>query len=606
MDPISNENLKNHKRKVKKMQSSRNTLQPLLPLKSAEIANGDNTYTSFPYHTLNEGAIYEGYGNLVDWILNKQTVCIDGYSGVFWSEIRETLKTELEKRGLSVNFIETHDFLKSESEIKRLTEEFMGEKDSVWGKKATINLSDFYNIADLKQVKINNGSEVNIVMGTGAALFNTDGSLIYLDVPKNEIQYRMRASAISNLGFNSADTAFDMYKRFFFVDWVVLNKHKREIFNRIDLIVDTQWANELTWMTAIDWKNGLRQLSNSFIRARPWFEKGAWGGQWMKEKLGLNPAEINYAWSFELITPENGILFEHNGNLLETAFDSLMIANEVDLLGKHAGTMGEDFPIRFNFLDTFKGGNLSIQCHPTVNYIQENFGETLTQDETYYILDNEENALVYLGFQEEINPAEFKEALISSQKLNTQIEITDYVQALVAKKHDLFLIPNGTIHSAGVNNLVLEISATPYLFTFKMYDWVRLDLNGKPRPINIEHAFNNLNFERKGKKVTKELISKQQSIDKGKGWEVIHLPTHEDHFYDIHRLEFEHDITVNTGNTCHVLMLVEGDAVEVVSENRSRKVYQYAETFIIPAAAKSYTLTNKGKEKAKVVKAFLK
>jgi mannose-6-phosphate isomerase class I len=106
--------------------------------------------------------------------------------------------------------------------------------------------------------------------------------------------------------------------------------------------------------------------------------------------------------------------------------------------------------------------------------------------------------------------------LEESQETGNEIEIEKYVQSHPAQKHDLFLIPNSTVHSAGAGNMVLEISATPYIFTFKMYDWVRLDLEGNPRPINIDHAFNNLDFNRKGKQVYRELISKPQVIEQAR------------------------------------------------------------------------------------------
>ncbi|RYY69743.1 MAG: hypothetical protein EOO13_08625 [Chitinophagaceae bacterium] len=348
-------------------------------------------------------------------------------------------------------------------------------------------------------------------------------------------------------------------------------------------------------------------MTTDVVRARPWFEAGTWGGDWMKEHIPqLNQHEVNYAWSFELIAPENGVVLESNKNLLEISFDWLMELQTTAVLGRDAERFGTEFPIRFDFLDTFEGGNLSIQCHPSLEYIQTNFGENITQDETYYMLDCKDDAKVYLGFQDDIDPAAFKTALESSVEENKAIDIEKYVSSFPAHKHDLFLIPNGTIHSSGVNNMVLEISATPYIFTFKMYDWVRLDLDGNPRPINIDHAFNNLNFERKGDRVAEELISKPAVIHASNGMRIIDLPTHKDHFYKIERLEFEKGIALETKNQCHVLMLVEGSSVLVKTKNGRTVRFNYAETFIVPAAAGTYEIINEGGTEAKVVRAFIK
>ena len=168
-----------------------------------------------------------------------------------------------------------------------------------------------------------------------------------------------------------------------------------------------------------------------------------------------------------------------------------MYADNKALQGdKCALRFGLEFPIRFDFLDTFNGDNLSIQCHAGAEYLSRYFGETLPQDESYYILDAKDDSCVYLGFQEGVSEATFREKLEASFLIGQSVSIEEFVQRHVSQRHDYFTIPHGTVHGAGKNNLVLEISSTPYIFTFKMYDWLRVDLDGEPRTLNIEVGLN--------------------------------------------------------------------------------------------------------------------
>lgn len=587
------------------MPAYRKTAQPLLPKHHEPSPPGE--YDPYPVYPLDDGKIEHGFLPLASHLLGHSQIVMDGYVGVLWDHLRDQLDQAFQDLGVRSRWISIVEALRPAEEIETLIEPFLGGDDPIFGKRFTGTLTDFFDIPSLPSKTEPRNAEIVIYYGTGASLITDDAYLVYVDVPKNEIQYRARAGSIRNLGTTKAADPGAMYKRFYFVDWVVLNAHKAALLPKIDLYVDEQETETPALISGAALREALSEMGHSYCRVRPWFEPGPWGGQWMKERIPQLVKDVpNYAWSFEMIAPEQGIVLESSGHLLEVSFDLLMAHDERAILGDHAARFGQQFPIRFDFLDTVSGGNLSVQCHPRPSYIRRHFGEDFTQDETYYILDTKPEAKVYLGFQEDIDPEEFRSALENSFQHGTPVEIERFVRTLPSEKHRLFLIPNGTIHCSGTDNLVLEISATPYIFTFKMYDWLRLDLQGKPRPLNIQRAFDNLYFERRGELVDRTLVAQRILVDEGSDWQIYHLPTHPSHFYDVHRIEFNTTVDVHTEGSPHLLMLVEGTSLRLETCNEKSQRFNYAETFLVPAAADCYRLINEGTTPTKVVKAYLK
>ena len=586
-----------------KQEIIRETAQFEIPLKKEVRALG---YDIYPTHNIGEGLIYIGYEALAKELSSFDCIKIDGYVGILFDDVREKLDAAFLNLGIKPSWINIQDALKKEEEINSLVGPFLGGDDPVFGKLADFDLKAIFDVAKLNSLAQMDSRNPVIFYGTGAHLVPRAGKTVFFEISKNEIQYRSRAGSVFNLGATQPDDPKKMYKRFYFVDWVLLNNHKNNIKNEIDYLVDGQRKDEVTWIHGEAWRDSIKSLVTGPIRVRPWFEPGAWGGQWIREKIkGLSEDVVNYAWSFELIVPENGIIIESSGVMLEYSFDFLMFNAGREILGEDFGTYQYEFPIRFDFLDTFDGGNLSIQCHPQKKYIQEHFGEKITQEETYYILDRKNDAMVYLGFQEGVTPSDFQHALEKSVEDKEAIDITRFVQAFESQKHGLYLIPPGTIHSSGVDNLVLEISSTPYIYTFKMYDWLRVDLDGNPRPLNIDRGMDNLVFDRAGAKVEEELISKPIVIESTPNWELQHLPTHKEHLYDVHRFSIKTAVTVKTYGKAHVLSLVEGEKLKIKTKERS-SIFCYAESFVIPAATGEYTIENLSSKPIMVVKSFIK
>jgi mannose-6-phosphate isomerase class I len=379
-----------------------------------------------------------------------------------------------------------------------------------------------------------------------------------------------------------------------------------------DYILDTNIKDHPKMLSGNAFREGLKTVVTKPFSVVPYFDPGPWGGQWMKEKFGLDKNVDNYAWCFNCVPEENSMYLYYGDTRFETPAINLVFYQPVELLGQavHA-RFGDEFPIRFDFLDTMEGGNLSLQVHPTIEYIQEKFGMHYTQDESYYMIDAGDDGSVYLGLKEGIDPDEMIKELRQAEEKEIIFDDTKYIQNWPARKHDHFLIPGGTVHCSGKNSLVLEISSTPYIFTFKLWDWGRKGLDGKPRPINIAHGTNVIQWDRTTEWTRGQLINKIDRIAEGDGWIEERTGLHYREFIETRRHWFTKKVTHNTNDGINVLNLVEGKEAVIESPANAFEPFtvHYAETFIVPAKVGEYTIspgTVIEGQKCATIKAFVR
>lgn len=448
---------------------------------------------------------------------NHYVMVVECYQGVNHDELMEQFK----KLEADLFIQSTFAFL-PEDKIRELTFPDVTD-DATFGYMTRLSYCDFidHEKADYLRLKVQETTGLAIVYGHGAAnVIREYDCLVYADMARWEIQLRQRQHKVCNLGIKNFDEeAGDQYKRGYFVDWRICDKLKQELFEKADYWLDTNKANDPKMIKAQTLLNGLDLVAGSPFRMVPYFDPGPWGGQWMKEVFGLDKKAVNYAWSFDGVPEENSLMFEIEGKLFETPCINLVFYKSNELLGEPVvSRFGKEFPIRFDFLDTMDGGNLSLQVHPTTQYIHETFGVNYTQDESYYLLDTKPDATVYLGVKTGIDPLEMMADMQNARDTGEKFEAEKYINIFPAKKHDHFLIPNGTIHCSGANSMVLEISATPYIFTFKLYDWGRMGMNGEPRAINLEHGKNVIQYERDTEYCLENLVGQIETVATGDGW----------------------------------------------------------------------------------------
>lgn len=436
--------------------------------------------------------------------------------------------------------------------------------------------------------------------------------------PMNSI-LRIRRGEYANIGKERTGIINRTIRRCYYCDFECAVQLRKNLFATgcIDWYFLDNDQQHLQMMPFAAFADICAQLVKYPFRAKPCYLEGVWGGSYMKRLRNLPKEMRNCAWVFDFIPMEVSVVVEAGSEKLDINYCSFVHKEGVNLMGRKAVDHFQGyFPIRFNYDDSYHStGNMSIQCHSGGAFNVENYNEFGRQDESYYVVITGHEAKTFIGFRDDADiPAFFKE-IEAADTEHKECDYMKYVSYEESVPGLQVMLPAGTIHSSGRNQVILEIgSLTIGSYTYKMYDYLRLDFDGKQRPIHTHLGELNVAQHRRTSVIhdphSPDYIVQKPRLDvSGDGWEEYILGENSQMYISLRRLEFEKVCEQNTkGEKFHVLTLVDGDNVLVRSKEHPEHCFEmeFMDIVCVPADMGEYEIVNLGREPICVHKTTLR
>ena len=298
---------------------------------------------------------------------------------------------------------------------------------------------------------------------------------------------------------------------------------------------------------------------------KPYYKKVIWGGNKIKTFFNRdieNSTNIGESWEISA----------HKDGLSKIENESFNEMNLMDLFNdknKRREVFGykclemKKFPVLVKFIDAKT--NLSIQVHPDDNYAKINENDS-GKNEVWYIMDCKEDAKIIYGFKDKVKKENLVEAINN---------IEDNVKYINVKKGDFISIPAGTIHAICGGILLCEIQQTSDI-TYRVYDWGRKGLDGKPRQLHTKKALDVINIENKSQRYNFFNFTDSKNI-------------YNSNNFNIDIINVKGNLTTASNkDSFNVYIVLEGNGS--IKSNNFEKVLDKGSTFLIPAELGTYTL----------------
>ena len=297
-----------------------------------------------------------------------------------------------------------------------------------------------------------------------------------------------------------------------------------------------------------------------------------WGGNRLRPYKGLAPSDepIGESWEVSVVPGSTSII--SNGELVGRALDEVIESDPENILGKSVSERyGGRLPLLVKFIDAKR--DLSIQVHPNDEMAQREHGK-MGKSEMWYVIKADAGSHLYAGFRQHITPYEYQHRVADGT-------ITEVLADHPVKAGDVFYLPAGRVHAICGGILLAEVQQSSDV-TYRIYDYNRPGMDGKPRELHTELAAKALDYHVERNYRTEYAESHNRAI------QIIDSP-----YFDVrvmqvtapfHRNLLKYDSFI-------ISMCIEGDCKIRVRSTGTEIVLREGNSTLVPAAIADYDVT---------------
>jgi len=560
------------------------------------------------------------------------SAALDGWYGVDWKRLRTGLLAAAKAQGLRLEIVSTMGLYKAEAEIDSYRQPYVTDDPSFGRANQRGVLEDILDgqkIAALKSSLVTctaDNVDAIIVLGPGADIEELDGLFdvrFYADFTMQPLLWQMWDGKLLTFGREEPAKNYT-WKKYYYCDFYLLLKQKKNVFARMDYYIDAVDAENLKLMSAADYNLIIDELVRRPIKQVKITQPGPWGSYRFKEIYDEIPGLENMAWN-ELAGIELSILVDVGKETLTMPCQNIM-QRPVQIVGERVHREYPDLLPLQVWLDdgyfkervSYERASMPIHNHPDTDYVKRNFNEPLGRYETYYIVEAYEDAGTMMGFKESANLEEY-ERLCRESKNQKVFDWQKFICRWPTNVGDLFLIPPGTEHGHGGNQMILEMDTGPSVagteYSFFTYDFARNTWDDKaktmtapPMKMHIEHSFRNNKWRRE--KYVSDHLRARPVVVRGDGDSRMDRFTSVDEMpFEIERFVFTKPMTHSTGGRyLQIPTLTVGKTVLIRSKQDPalQTTIEFLQACLIPAGFGDYEFISPDGSQCTVVMIRLK
>jgi hypothetical protein len=495
-------------------------------------------------------------------------VAIDGWYGVDWAGLQMGLRDAAHSQGVALEVFSTTGLFKSADQIEAYRRRYVTDDPSFGYVNSDGVLEDILDAAKIAAMKtrLSDRTESHVdmlvVIGPGAAISALEGLYdlrFYADFTMQPLLWQMWDGKLVTFGCD-VPVANYQWKKYYYCDFYLLLRQKKKAFAGMDYYIEAADAKNLKLASADAYNAIVDELVKGPIKQVKITQPGPWGSYRFKEIYDEIPGLENMAWN-ELAGIELSILVDVGAEAELNLPCQNIMQRPLELVGRYVHEKFPDLLPLQVWLDDgyfaepvpYERASMPIHNHPDTEYNQRNFNEPLGRYETYYIVEAYHDAGTMMGFKEDADLEEY-ERLCRDSNNRKVFDWQKYIRRWATNVGDLFLIPPGTEHGHGGNQMILEMDTGPSVagteYSFFTYDFARHTWDDKaksmtapPMRMHLEHSFRNNKWRRE--KYVQEHLRARPIVVRGDG------DTRMDRFTSISEMPFEIERFIFTKPMAH-------------------------------------------------------